>query len=128
VDGSGTRGTWRRGQEAQGNGPKGSARPDLAQGRRRRAELARRANRRSVLVPDEDGRKASTTICRARIRRDAPSGRTGATAGGETVDGRPGSPHHRDAPRAAPEGLCQLDVAPVGTQGRGVEDRGFGES
>src|SRR3954453_16934089 len=68
ADGSGTRGTRRRCQEAQGNGEKGAARPDLAQARRRRAELDRRADRRSVLVPDEDGRKASTTISRAGIR------------------------------------------------------------
>ena len=52
-------------QETQGYGTKSSACPDSAEGRRRRAELDRRAYRRGVFVSDENGREASTTAGRA---------------------------------------------------------------
>ena len=45
----------------------------------------------------------------------------------KVVDGRPRGTHHRDAPGSATERLQQLDAAAVGTQGRGVGNRGLSE-
>ena len=64
-------------QEAEGDGPEGAACPDPAQGRRRRPELDRRADRRGVRVSDENGREAPPAARRARVstRRSTASKR-----------------------------------------------------
>ena len=50
-----------------------------------------------------------------------------AAARGETIDGRAGGSHYREATRTTAERLFQLDPAVAGTQGRGAENRGLGE-
>src|SRR5262245_17111114 len=53
--------------------------------------------------------------------------RASPTSRGEAVDRRPRGPPQRDAPWSAAQGLQQLDAALVGTQGRGIGNRGLGE-
>src|SRR5271157_3931354 len=64
-DGSRAHGTSKRCEETERDRSKGSACPDSAESRRRRSELERRAYRRGLFVPDENGGEASTAVGRA---------------------------------------------------------------
>ena len=81
-----------------------------------RAGVDRPAGRRGLFVPHQDGREHSPTLRAGRVRAGAGTKTAGVAPGPQTARRRTGVPGHRPASGAAPEGLCELVVAPVGAR------------
>ena len=119
----GTRGLSTDGPQAQREQRESAPRADSLEGRCGRAGVDRPAGRRGLFVPHQDGREHSPTVRAERLRTGAGAKTTRITPGREAARRRTGVPGHRPASGAAPEGLRELVVAPVGAPGRRVGGR-----
>src|SRR6185312_12770790 len=74
-------------------------------------------------MPNPDHRGHPPATRRARLSRGAGPQAAPGSAGREAARRRAGSEDHSPAARSPARGLCQLDVAATGSEGRGVGDR-----
>ena len=123
----GTRDLSKDGPQAQGQQREGPPRADSVEGRCGRAGVEGPADRRRLVVPDQDGRERSTTMRAGGVRAGAGTETAAVAAGPQAPRRRTGGAGHRPASGDAPEGLRELVVAAVGAPGRRVGDRRVGQ-
>ena len=123
----GTRDLSKDGPEAQGQQREGPPRADSVEGRCGRAGVHGPADRRRLVVPDQDGRERSTTMRAGGVRAGAGTETAAVASGPQAARRRTGGAGHRPASGGAPGGLRELVVAAVGAPGCRVGDCRVGQ-
>ena len=114
-------------QEAQRHERESSSCSDFVEGRCGSAGVDRSANRRGVLVSNQDRQESPTTLRSGGIRGGAGAKETQDSADGEMARQQAGNKDHRHAAWSASERLCQRDSSIARTQGGRTGDRRFSQ-